>query len=102
MGSYNRMPTGKEAFDRKIELLRELRSSPDDPATADKLRKALRDRSNYVVSKAAAVISDLSLVDLVPDLLAAFERFLIDPVKSDPQCWAKIAIAKALKDLGHR
>jgi len=24
-----------------------------------------------------------------------------DPVKTDPKCWAKIAIAKALRDLNH-
>jgi hypothetical protein len=44
----------------------------------------------------------LSLPELIPDLLAAFDRFLVDPVKSDSQCWAKTAMAKALNDLGHR
>src|SRR5262249_19055805 len=98
----DRMSTGKQAFDKKIEALKELRSLPDSATAGAGLRKALKDRSNYLVSKAAAIVAELNLTDLIPDLLAAFERFLIDPVKSDPQCWAKLAIVKALKDLGHR
>jgi HEAT repeat protein len=43
----------------------------------------------------------LTLKPLAPDLAAAFDRFLRDPVKTDPKCWAKNAIAKALKDLEH-
>jgi hypothetical protein len=35
-------------------------------------------------------------------LLAAFERFFENPVKSDPQCWAKNAISRALATLEHQ
>jgi HEAT repeat protein len=89
----------KQAFDKKIEALEGLRSSSEP---APQLRKAIQDRNNYVVSKAAAIAGSLKLDELIPDLAAAFDRFLSDPVKSDPQCWAKNAIAKALKDLGCR
>ena len=91
----------KQALEKKIETLAGIRSAPASVAVAE-LRKALRDRSNYVVSKAAAHVADLSLPELVPDLVTAFERFLADPTQSDPQCWAKNAIAQALKDLAHR
>jgi HEAT repeats len=91
----------KHAFEEKVREVEQLRDSPG-PATQAKLAKALGNRSNYLVSKAAAVVADLQLSELVPDLVKAFDRFLQDPVKTDPQCWAKIAIAKALKDLGHR
>jgi hypothetical protein len=87
----------KAALDRKMEQLEALRSAP----SMEPLRKALNDRSNYFVSKAAALVAELGMQDLIPDLRRAFDRFMIDPVKSDPQCWAKNAIAKALKDLGH-
>lgn len=90
----------KQAFDRKLHELEALRALPDPSAAIEPLRKALGDRSNYYVSKAAALVAELGLQSLIPDLVAAFNRFLIDPVKSDPQCWAKNAIAKALKDLG--
>jgi HEAT repeat protein len=92
----------KQAFEKRIEQLEALRGNPDRAAVIAALRKALQDRNNYLVSKAAAIAGDLRLEELTPDLIAAFGRFFEDPVKSDPQCWAKNAIAKALKDLGCR
>jgi hypothetical protein len=88
----------KEAFEARIAEIEALRSAP---AALEPLRKAIRDRNNFVCSKAAAVAGDLLLRETIPDLLTAFERFLKDPVKTDPKCWAKNAIVKALKDLGH-
>jgi HEAT repeat protein len=88
---------GKQAFDRKLEALETLRASGD----AGEIRKALKDRNNFLVSKAAAIAARRGDPELIPDLTAAFERFLKDPVKSDPQCWAKTAIAKALRDLAY-
>ena len=95
------MPGGKQAFERKLAELASLRSTPSPEVAIDPLRKALKDRSNYLVSKAAALAGELRLTAVVPDLLHAFERFMADPVKTDPQCWAKNAIVKALKDLNH-
>jgi HEAT repeat protein len=102
----------RQAFEKKIEGLEALRKSSDPAEIVAALRKALQDRNNYLVSKAAAIAGDLRLEELTPDLIAAFDRFFPDPVKqdsvkqdpvkSDPQCWAKNAIAKALKDLGCR
>jgi HEAT repeat protein len=89
----------KDAVEEKVAAIEALRS---DPANAqESLHKALKDRNNFVCSKAAALAGDLLLRDLIPDLLTAFARFLKDPVKTDPKCWAKNAIVKALKDLGH-
>ena len=90
-----------KAFERKIEALEALRMAPESPARVEQLRKALKERNNYLVAKAAAVTVHLGEAQLIPELVAAFHRFLVDPVKSDPQCWAKNALAKALKDLGH-
>ncbi len=84
---------GNKAFEQKLAALETLQSAAD-------FRKALADRNNYYVSKAAAMVAARSLSELIPDLLAAFDRFLIDPIKTDPQCWAKNAIVKAAKDLG--
>jgi HEAT repeat protein len=93
--------SSKQAFERKLEALAALRATPSPEAAVDPLRKALKDRSNYLVSKAAALAGELRLPALIPDLLHAFDRFMIDAVKTDPQCWAKVAIVKALKDLNH-
>lgn len=88
----------KQALDRKLEALDAVRqASPVEAARV--LGKSLADRNNYYVSRAAGLAADLRLLDLAPDLVTAFHRFLTDPVKTDPQCWAKNAIVKALKDL---
>jgi hypothetical protein len=89
-------------FERRIEALEALRSATDSAVALEQLRKGLNYRNNYLVSRAAALAADLRLRELIPDLLAAFDRFFVDPVRLDPQCLAKGAMVKALKDLGHR
>jgi len=81
--------------------LESLRSATPDVATTS-LRKALQHRNNYLVSKAAKLAADLSLTELIPDLATAFARFIDNPIKTDPQCWAKNAIAKALASLEYQ
>jgi HEAT repeat protein len=39
---------------------------------------------------------------LLPDVLASYDRFFIDAEKSDPKCWAKDELSKALVKLEHR
>lgn len=86
--------------EREVELLKQLRSSKSDEASRV-LKKALGDKINVIVAKAAALIAEMQLRILIPDLCTTFERLLVDPLKRDPKCWGKQAIAKALKDLGH-
>jgi HEAT repeat protein len=38
----------------------------------------------------------------LPEVLAAYDRFFLDAAKTDPKCWAKEALAKALVKLEHR
>jgi hypothetical protein len=64
----------RRAFNRKIEALEALRSAPDAAAARDQLRRALMDRNNYVVSRAAAIAAALKVHELIPDLLASFDR----------------------------
>jgi HEAT repeat protein len=90
-----------QAFKQKLAELDSLRSASGSDSATDALRKGLRDRNNYVVARAASVCADLRLDALIPDLLAAFDRFFLDPAKSDPRCSAKHAIASALRSLGH-
>jgi HEAT repeat protein len=76
-------------------------SQPDAEAV-EHLRRALAHRNNFLVAKAAKLAADAELFTLLPDALAAYERFFIDAVKSDPQCWAKNALVKTLVKLEHR
>jgi len=86
---------GKRAFDAQLAALDALRDSAADQRV-EGLRKALGNRNNFLVAKAADIIRELHLKDLTPDLLKAFDRFFGDAEKTDPQCWAKIAIGRAL------
>lgn len=94
------MATARDVEQQAADL-ESLRSAAPDVATTS-LRKALQHRNNYLVSKAAKLTADLSLTDLIPDLATAFTRFLDNPIKTDPQCWAKNAIAKALAALEYQ
>src|ERR1700683_3697282 len=66
------------------------------------LRKALGDRVNLVGVKAAKIFAERQLRELIPDLLAVFDRLFEDVVERDTQCWGKNAIAKALTELDYR
>lgn len=88
----------RQSFEQKLDAIEALRSAPGSEAL-ESLRRALKDPNNYAVGKAAAVVADCGFATLGPELLAAFDRFLRSPVKSDPQCWAKNAIARALVTL---
>ncbi len=73
-----------------------------DPSSLLETKRALANRSNFLVAKAAFLVEQAELTDLLPDLLAAFDRFFDHPEKSDPQCWAKNALSRALSRLGCR
>ena len=80
----------------RIEAFRALcdRAAPDGMLAA--VREALADRHYLLASKAAELVGDRLLYDLEPDLIAAYRRFMHEPVKRDPGCTAKGAIARAL------
>jgi len=88
------MPAKRSVEDR-LAALEALREGPPESAR-EPLRKLLAHRNNYVVSKAADLAAKFRLHDLLPDLLAAFDRFFTHPLETDPQCWAKQALASAL------
>lgn len=87
--------SGKKAFEAQIAALDALRQAPAEDRTGA-LRKALGNRNNFIVGKAADLAREFELAELTPDLVTAFDRFFENAEKSDPQCWAKNAISKAL------
>jgi HEAT repeat protein len=86
---------GKRNFEDQIAAIDALRHVPEE-LRVPALRKALGHKNNFLVGKAADLVREFALADLTPDLLAAFEHFFDDPAKTDPQCWAKNAISRAL------
>lgn len=91
----------KQQLDSKVQAVEALRLAPKGPEVEKALAKALADRNNYLAGKAAAVVADLGIQTLIPNLLAAFDRFFEKPADTDPKCWAKEAIARALASLAY-
>src|SRR5688572_24467206 len=88
------------SFEAKLELIEQLRTKPDG-ARAE-LPKMLAQKNNFLVARAAEVIGELELVELYPELEAAFLRLLENAVETDKTCRAKTAIAKVLIARDHR
>jgi hypothetical protein len=95
---YTAVMAGKKAFEAQIAALDALREAAEDERIAA-LRKALGQRNNFLAAKAADLVREFKYADLIPELLQAFERFFENPEKTDPQCWAKNAIGRALAAL---
>ena len=92
---------GKRNFEEQIAVLEELRSQSEE-ARVETLRKALAKRNNFLVAKAADLVREFSMAQLMPDLMSAFDRFFENPEKSDPQCWAKNSLSGALAALEYQ
>ena len=92
---------GKQKFEQQLAALDALRDQAPE-ARPEPLRKALAQRNNFIVAKAADLARDFGLAQLIPDMVKAFDRFFEDPNKTDPQCWAKNALSRALAALDHQ
>jgi HEAT repeat protein len=93
------MPGAVPRRDRLRETLARLarvREDPSSEASRVELRRALARESSPAVAKAAAIAGEAGLTALVPDLVAAFERFLRGPARTDPGCVAKTGVVEAL------
>jgi len=85
----------------KLDRLKQLRDAPASAELLRELRALLADRSNFVVAEAAAIVGKAHLADLDKDLVAAFERFLIEPEEADKLCAAKMAVVEALEQIDY-
>ncbi len=94
------MARRKSDDDRLADLLA-LGDEFDSAQAADVLRSALSARSNHVVARAAEKIGESGRSEFMPELLTCYERLLNDPLKSDPTCAGKTAVAEALVQLEH-
>lgn len=85
--------------DAKLARLHAMRKEPVTSETTLELRRYLADASSLIVAEAARVIKEQAVPDLAGDLVAAFERLMIDAEESDKGCRAKIEIVDALNQL---
>jgi HEAT repeat protein len=89
------------SLEEKLAEVRGLRGQVLSPEQKARLKKLLGDRSNLVVAAAAAIVGEETLLELAPELETAFARFLVNPLKDDKLCRAKIAIVQALDKMEH-
>src|SRR5262249_29224764 len=90
------------SLDDKLAALGGLRGQAIGDAQRNQLQKYLVDRSNLVVAVAAELAGANALLELARDLEAAFARFLVNPLKDDKLCRAKIAVVQALDKMEHQ
>lgn len=75
-----------------------------DPQVVDSkviydLKSVINGTNSLLVSKAVDIAGQANLQQLIPDMVSAFFRFMVNGAKNDKQCNAKNAIAKALLDM---
>lgn len=86
----------RRSLEDKLARLSELRDEADSEEARSELRRSLADKSPHVVAKAAGIIGELELAELADVVESNFERFFLDPLKSDKGCIAKTAIVRCL------
>jgi hypothetical protein len=90
-----------DPIESALDRLGELRHEALGPQVIEELRKALRNRSNLVVAKAAKVVRGLRATELIPEMVAAYERLMADAPKLDKRCAAVTELATALYELDY-
>lgn len=84
------------SLEEQLDRLAELRRQPPSPEGSAEVARYLGSKMNLVAAKAARIAGEWEAAELAPDLVAAFERFLVKPETTDKRCEAKIEILKAL------
>jgi hypothetical protein len=90
-----------DPIEQALDRLASLRTESDAAVVAAELRKALKDRSNLVVAKAAKIAGELRVGEVVPEMVAAFERLMANPAKLDKRCAATFEISATLYALDY-
>jgi HEAT repeat protein len=82
--------------EKELEALGALDPAAPRDVQKQTIQQALGSKQQRVVARAATLVGERNLHELIPDLLAAWPRFMDSPVKKDPRCLAKTAITAAL------
>jgi hypothetical protein len=90
-----------DPVEQALNAIGELRMAAASEQVVQQLRAYLKNRSNLVVAKAAKVAGELHLSGLIADLVAAFNRLMVNPAKLDKRCAAITEIVSALYELDY-
>jgi hypothetical protein len=77
-------------------------AKPPSEQPIAELGQILQSKYAVAVARTAKLIGRYEITELVPDLITAFDRFMTNPAKTDPNCHAKAGIADALYRLEQR
>jgi hypothetical protein len=86
-------------LEQQLASLAELDDGELADAAVLRLRGVLGSRSHVLVARGARIAGRRGIEGLVPELGAAFSRFMKDPERTDKGCRAKTAIVEALNRL---
>ena len=92
------MPRKDPAADALAKLAA-VRAINDRAALLAGVTLALRDRSAYVVARAATLTGERGVRDAIPVLIDRLRHFLTDPKAADPNCDAVLSLLQALVTL---
>ena len=92
----------RDPTQEQLERLSLIEAEGDSPKNVAEARKRLSSKRSLVAARAVEILAAWHRKEIVSELVEMFDRFMIDPVKSDPNCAVKTAIAKALVALDYR
>lgn len=92
----------RPSLEDRLGRLSELLAEPDAGIVRRELAKSLGDRSNHLVAKAAKITAELEVDELTGELTEAFDRFMVEPQRTDKGCVAKSALVETLVALDAR
>jgi HEAT repeat protein len=81
-----------------IAELKRVGRGPMDKDALARIKRALSNSTSLVVEAAAGIVAEQGLREFVPEMIAAFSRFMQNGDKTDKGCAAKTAILKALAE----
>ncbi|MCY7283956.1 MAG: HEAT repeat domain-containing protein [Cyanobacteria bacterium CAN_BIN43] len=84
-----------------LASLTEVRNEPTSEAGIAILQQILNSKFSIAIAQAAKVIGDAEVRSLIPELAAAFSKFMMNGAETDPSCKAKQRIAEALYRLDY-
>lgn len=92
------------AKSRKLEELLasvdQLRDNPTSETAIAQLRQIIGSPYGVAVAQAAKIVGKAEITELTPEIVQAFDRFLVNPGQTDPNCLAKDSLAEALYRMG--
>lgn len=86
----------RDPLEDQLNAISALRREPHGPEVVAKLRAGLTASHSLLVARAAKVAGEMAISELERELVAAFDRLMVDPFKLDKGCNGTRAIVEAL------